>query len=331
MKVAIVGAGAIGGLLGARLARAGNAISVLARGETLAALAGNGWHLEQDGEEIHARIHAAADAASLGEQDIVVIAVKGPALAGLAARITPLIGRETLVVPAMNGVPWWFLLAGGGDLAAMPLQSIDPAGEIARAIPLDRVIGTVVHANASAVAPGRIRHKAGNRLIFGEPAGVASERLARLCAVFADAGFAVEQTGNIRQAIWYKLWGNMTMNPLSALTGATCDRLLDDPLLNAFILRVMAEARQIGERIGCRIDERGEDRNAVTRQLGAFKTSMLQDVEAGRPLEIDNLLSAPREIAAYLGIETPNLDTLTGLLRQFAISRNQTPPDTGRF
>lgn len=317
MRIGIIGAGAIGGWIGVRLAQRGHDIAVLARGETLAALRTHGWRLDIGGETLTARVAASDDPAALGVQDVVLISLKGPALPAVAPRIAPMIGADTLVVPMMNGVPWWFLLGGAGDVAPTALRSVDPDGAIAAALPYDRVIGTVVHASAAAIGPGHIMHKAGNGVIFGEPAGGTGARVARLCAMVEDAGFAVTHSDRIRYEIWYKLWGNMTMNPISAITGATCDKILDDPLVAGLTLGVMAEAQAIGARIGCPIAERGEDRMAVTRQLGAFKTSMLQDAEAGRPIEIDQLLSAPREIAATLGMATPMLDALTGMVRLF--------------
>lgn len=320
MRIGIVGAGAIGGWMGIALAHRGHDVSALARGQTLEALRNGPWQLVRADGSIEASVRASDDAHALGVQDIVLLTVKGPALPGLAAAIRPLIGPETMTVVAMNGVPWWFLLAGGGELPPTTLKSVDPDGTIADAIPFSSVIGCVVHASASVPEPGRVAHKAGNRLIFGEPKGDTSERLETLAALFDDAGFATERSAHIQQNIWYKLWGNMTMNPISALTGATCGRILDDTLTNAFILRVMAEASQVGARIGCKIKERGEERCAVTRQLGDFKTSMLQDAEAGRPIELDQLLTAPREIAQMLAIATPNLDALLGLTRLFARS-----------
>ncbi|WP_298198204.1 2-dehydropantoate 2-reductase [Novosphingobium sp.] len=325
MRIAIVGAGAIGTWLGARIAAAGHEVSVLARGETLAAVGRDGLRLDLGGERIAAPVRASDRAEDLGPQDAVLIAVKGNALIDLAGQLAPLIGPDTLIVPAMNGVPWWFMLGGWADLPPMPLRSVDPAGTIAAALPLPQVVGAVVHASVGSAGPGHAVHKAGNRLILGAPFGPAGPRLPALAETLAECGFTIERSDTIRQAIWYKLWGNMTMNPISAFTGATCDRILDDELVGGFVLAVMDEARAIGDRIGCAITERGEDRCAVTRQLGAFRTSMLQDVDAGRPLEIDLLLSAPREIAVALGIATPCLDALTGLTRLFARSRGLYP------
>jgi 2-dehydropantoate 2-reductase len=326
MRIAIIGAGAIGGWIGVRLAKAGNAVSVLARGATLAAIQKNGWTLRSaDGDDTRA-VAASDDPAALGEQDLVVLALKGPALPSVAPSLLPLIGPETVVVPAMNGVPWWFMLGDAGEASHLQLDSVDPGGVIAASIPARSIIGSVVHASASVEAPGITVHKAGNGIILGEPGGTISARLDAVATIFEAAGFDVTRSTDIRRDIWYKLWGNLTMNPISALTGATCDRILDDPLVRGFVLSCMAEAQAIGNRIGCTIDQAGEDRILVTRKLGAFKTSMLQDAENGRPLEIDQLLAAPREIAQALGIATPSLDALLGLTRQFAISGGLYPP-----
>jgi 2-dehydropantoate 2-reductase len=325
MRIGIVGAGAIGGWIGVRLAAAGHAVSVLARGETLEALRAGPWRLEIGGETLAAPVSANDDAVALGVQDILVIALKGPALTALAPAVRAMIGPDTVVVPAMNGVPWWFLLGGGGKLPSIALVSVDPEGAIAAAIPFDAVLGCVVHASAAVAAPGHVVHKAGNRLILGRPSQDRDERHNKAAQAFSDAGFDIELSDRIQQDIWYKLWGNMTMNPISAFTGATSDRVLDDPLVVDFILRVMDEARTIGARIGAPIAESGKDRILVTRQLGAFKTSMLQDAEAGRPLELDQLVAAPREIAGRLGLATPNLDALFGLSRLFARSHGLYP------
>jgi 2-dehydropantoate 2-reductase len=307
------------------LAAEAHELSVFARGATLAALRERPWRLVRDHDAIDARVAASDDAAELGIQDVLLLTVKGPALEHVAPAIRPMIGPHTVVVPAMNGVPWWFLLAGGGELPPTHLRSTDHSGVIASSIPFEQVLGCVVHASARGTAPGEVTHTAGNRLILGEPAGGMSERLVRVVALFAAAGFDVEQTNAIRQEIWYKLWGNMTMNPISALTGATSDRILDDPLVYQFVLDAMAEAKAIGDRIGCVIHERGEDRVAVTRLLGQFKTSMFYDAEAGRPIELDHLLAAPAEIARLLRIETPRLDALLGLTRVFAQTRGLYP------
>jgi 2-dehydropantoate 2-reductase len=201
------------------------------------------------------------------------------------------------------------------------VRAVDPEGRIAAAIPVRHVVGCVVHATCSVVEPGLVRHGFGRGLIIGEPAGGASARVTALADRLTAAGFETTVSKRIQADVWYKLWGNMTMNPMSALTGATCDRLLDDPLLDRFTLTIMAEAATIGAKIGCPIGQSGEERNAVTRKLGAFKTSMLQDVEAGRRLEIDALLTAVSEIGERVGVPTPGTDALLGLTRVFAAGR----------
>ncbi|WAL82643.1 2-dehydropantoate 2-reductase [Pandoraea sp. XJJ-1] len=320
MKVTIIGAGAIGGLLGARLAAAGEArVSALARGATLAALREHGWRVKQGETVTSAPVDAAhplEDAGKLGVQDLIVIAVKGPALAQVASAVAPLLGPQTLVLPAMNGVPWWFC-KGVAPFGDDPLTSVDPDGAIGAAIPLANVIGCVVHASAATSAPGVVDHKMGRGLIVGEPGGGQSERVQRLAGLLTRAGFEVKASEHVRLDIWYKLWGNLTMNPVSAITGATIDRLLDDPLVRAFCSAAMAEAAAIGAKIGCAIEQSPDDRHAVTAKLGAFKTSMLQDVEAHRPIELDALVSVVREIGQRVSVPAPNIDALLGLTRLF--------------
>lgn len=320
MKVCIVGAGAIGGFLGSKLAAAGASVSALARGATLQALRRHGWRLQTGEGLLQAPLAAAEEQAeALGVQDLLIIAVKGQALADLAPRLAPLIGPETLVLPAMNGVPWWFCQGLPGFEA--PLASVDPAGAIARTIPLERVVGCVVHASCTAPEPGLVRHVMGNGLIVGEPAGGASARVQQLAGLLERAGFAVTVSADIRYDIWYKLWGNLTMNPVSAITGATIDRLLDDELVRQFCSAAMGEAAAIGRLIGCEVTQSPDERHAVTRKLGAFKTSMLQDVEASKPLEIDALVGAVRELGQITSTPTPHTDALLGLVRLMARTR----------
>lgn len=321
MRIAIVGAGAIGIWLGVRLANAGQEVSVLARGETLAAIKQHGLRLAIGGTTHVAAVAASDRASDLGKQDLVVLAVKGQALASVAESVAALLGEETAILSAMNGIPWWFFHGLPVALADTSLHSVDPEGRVALSMPPERVLGSVVHASCSVRTPGYSVHTQGNGLIVGEPRGGTSARLDAAVAALRAADFEVTVSTQIQKDIWYKLWGNMTMNPISALTAATSDLILDDPLVSGFILRVMTEAAAIGARIGCPITQSGEDRMAVTRKLGAFKTSMLQDAEAGRSLEIDALLAAPREIGRRVGIETPNMDALHGLIRLFANAR----------
>ena len=321
MKIAVVGFGAVGGLIGTRLALTGCNVSAVARGATLAALEAHGARLLASGKESSAPLRASPEPSSLGVQDVVVVAVKATALPDVARQIAPLIGPHTVVLTAMNGVPWWFFSCPGLPYAGTRLPSLDPDGALERAIPAAQVIGCVVHLSASCPEPGLVRLGFGNRLIVGEPAGGLSERVTTLASLLGKAGFDVEASKDIRSDIWYKLWGNMTMNPVSALTGASCDRILDDPLVHRFCLSAMAEAAAIGARIGCPIAQSGEDRMEVTRKLGAFKTSMLQDAEAGKALEIDALVTSVHEIGKLTGVPTPNVDALLGLVRLYGQSR----------
>jgi 2-dehydropantoate 2-reductase len=325
-EVCIVGAGAIGGFVGTRLAAAGRArVSAFARGATLAALQTHGWRMQTaDGLLQAPAARASNDAAELGVQDLVVLAVKGPALGAVAAAIGPLLGPHTLVLPAMNGVPWWFCESQPG-FAGAPLHSVDPGGTVAAAIPFDQVLGCVVHASTSVAEPGLVQHRMGRGLIVGEPRGGASARAQAVVDLLAHAGFDATLSTDVRYDIWYKLWGNLTLNPVSAITGATADRVLADPLVRDFCSAAMREAAVIGERIGCHITQDAEARHAITAKLGAFKTSMLQDVEAGRPVELDAIVAAVHEIGSRLGEPMPHIAALFGLARLHARMRGLYP------
>ncbi|HVE54995.1 MAG TPA: 2-dehydropantoate 2-reductase [Ramlibacter sp.] len=318
MKVCIYGAGAIGGWIGVKLAQAGCEVGVVARGATLQALQSEGLRLQQGSETLSAPVRASAAPVELGVQDLVVVAVKAPALAEVAKHIRPLLGPHTMVLTAMNGVPWWFFQGFGGEYAGRRLVAVDQDGAIAEAIPARHVIGCVVHASCSLRAPGCVQHHMGQKLIIGEPSGEKTQRVQQLAALLEKAGFESVLSGQIQKDAWYKLWGNMTVNPVSAMTGATTDRIMDDELVRGFISAVMLEAREIGARVGIPIAQQPEDRHQVTRRLGAFKTSMLQDVEAGKPVEIDALVTVVREMGAMTGVPTPFTDALLGLSRLHA-------------
>jgi 2-dehydropantoate 2-reductase len=315
MKVCIYGAGAIGGWIGMGLARAGCSVSVVARGATLQALQLHGLRLNQDGQITSQAVASSAVPAELGVQDVVVLAVKAPSLPEVARHIAPLLGPDTLVLTAMNGVPWWFLQGFGGALSGQRLSSVDPTGEIAQAIPARHIVGCVVHASCSLDEPGQVHHHFGNKLIIGEPSGDKTARVLQLAALLEKAGFEAPVSDQIQKDIWFKLWGNMTANPISALTGATMDRVLDDELVTAFTHSIMLEAKEIGACIGIPIHQTPEERHVITRKLGAFKTSMLQDVEAGKPVELDALVTAVRELGQLTGVPTPSTNALLGLAR----------------
>jgi 2-dehydropantoate 2-reductase len=325
-KVCIVGAGAVGGVIGAHLSAAGECeVSAIARGETLAALKQHGWRLI-DGDKIsHSKVKVSNSAKELGKQDVVILAVKAQAMPGIVGQVVELCGPETTVIPAMNGIPWWF--GHGTAIGSEPLQSVDPEGRIASLIPIERVLGCVVHLSAGAVEPGLIRHVMGRKLIIGEAAQLeaVSERATGFGKLLGNAGFDVAVTADIRYDVWYKLWGNMTMTPISAVTGATMDQVLADPLVLQFCSEAMLEAQAIGNKFGCAIDQSPVDRHEITATLGAFKPSMLQDVEAGRSIELDALVAAVREIGQRLGCKTPTIDAILGITRLFARSHGLYP------
>jgi len=316
MRICVVGAGAIGGVIAARLAAVEAAdVSVLARGAALSAVRDGGLRVSSPEGTITARVAASDDAAELGEQDFVVVAVKAQSMAGVAASAGGLLGQDTAVLSTLNGVPWWFLDGFGGPAAGRHLDSVDPGGEIASVLPASRVIGGTVHLSASSPAPGEVSWRSGNGLIIGELTGAASPRLEALASTLRAAGFDLTVSPRIRDDVWYKLWGNLTLNPICALTGATTGPALDDDLVRDFISAAMLEARAIGMRIGCPIAQTPQDRHAVTRKLGDFVPSMLQDARAGRPLELDALTGAVRELGVLTGVPTPCVDAIHGLAR----------------
>ena len=332
MKVGLVGAGAIGCWLGARLAQQTHtpvALSVLARGESLQAINAHGVQLNIAGQHLQAPVHASDKANDLGVQDLLLVALKAPALSEVAAQLSPMIGPHTVVLTAMNGVPWWFLHGQSAAAGDTRLQTIDPEGVIERAIPPNQVLGGVVHASCALLGRGHAKHHFGNGLIVGEPLGGRSDRAEHTVALLCAAGFDATLSTHIQKDIWYKLWGNMTVNPISAFTGATTDRLLADPLVRAFMSRVMVEAQQIGAKLGLPIDQQPEDRHAITAKLGAFKSSMLQDVEAHRAVELDALVSAVRELGQRTGVDTPFTDALLGLSRVHAQGLGLYPAPSG--
>lgn len=314
MRIGIIGAGAIGTWVAVRLGAAGHDITVGARGATSASILQNGLALQDAGGRVVYR-PAVADLAGIKDCDLVILAVKAQAVGEIAAHIPGMLTPAGAVMPLINGVPWWFL--GSGEV----LGSVDPEGMISRAIAPERILAAVVHAAIANTGPGQATVMREDRLIVGEPSGESTRRATKVVETCRAAGLPAELSADIRGEIWFKLWGNMTVNPVSALTLSTIDKILDDPLLTGLIAQVMEEAREIGRSVGCNLAQTTEERNAVTRKLGAFRTSMLQDVEAGRSLEIDALLGAPREIGALRGISTPALDGLLGLTRTMARSR----------
>jgi 2-dehydropantoate 2-reductase len=321
-RLCVVGAGAIGGFFGARLAQGHAEVSVVARGRTLEALRGRGWVLESGGERIVAPVRAVAEAKELGPQDIVVIAVKAYALSDVAAMVKPLIGPSTVVVPALNGVPWWFMLGSAGLSIAGRLRSVDSQGAIEAAIPTESVIGAVVYPACSSPEPGFSRHNSGTRVVFGEIGTAAgtkpSARVESLVALLKSAGFDAETSSDIRNEVWKKLLGNACFNPVSLITGSATDLLIDDPGIYKLLTTMMTETLAVGRALGIDVAMHVSDRIALTRKLGHVKTSMLQDAEGGRPVELDAILGAVNEMAAMLRVPTPANDMVYSLAQMRA-------------
>jgi 2-dehydropantoate 2-reductase len=300
MKICVLGAGAIGGWVAGRLGGSGRQVMALTSRGPLDSIA-----IEQSG-----RCETVALDRFEGAADLLVIAVKAPALQPAVAAVGALVRPGTIILPMLNGVPWWFT-------EAQPLESVDPNGAVAAALPIEQLIGCVVHVS-SYRSDAKVIVKHADKLIVGEPNGGSSERVGAIAKLFDAADIRCEPSDNVRRAIWYKLWGNATINPLSALTRAAADAILADAECRAWMLEGMAELATIGAAIGCPISESGEERMKVTARLGAFRTSMLQDVEASRPIELEALLGAPREIARRCAIETPALDRLYGVTQLMA-------------
>jgi len=307
MRIAVAGLGAMGGMIAARLAQGGARVSGLARGATLEAVRSRGLILDCSGERQTVRIAVESDPAALGRQDAVVIAVKEPALAALAPTLAPAIGPDTAIVTAMNGLSWWFFHGAGGRRIAC----LDPKGEIEAALPSRQAAGAVLHLWATTPEPGRIDAGPGNRIVLGAPGAV---DLSRLAAALAAGGFAVERTEDIRAAVWSKLLGNISGNPVSAVTGATLDRILAADGALDLAASLMVETTAVGRAIGIEPLMSIDDRVALGRRLGAFRTSMLQDFENGKPPEIAALLTCVSEIGKAAGVATPLIDAMTGLV-----------------
>jgi 2-dehydropantoate 2-reductase len=327
MKICIYGAGAVGGLVAGRLAQSGHDVSVVARGAHLTAIREIGLRILSEKKEAKVKIIAESDPALLGPQDCVFVAVKGQSLPEVARRIAPLLGKDTSIVTAMNGVPWWFFdrlawaqKAGGGQLR---LETLDPDGALSRAMPTDRIVGCVIHLAASTPEPGLISHNMGSRLILGEPGGRNTVRTKTIVEALKGAGFQAEETGFIERDFWVKLLGNVSFNPVAALTLAGADRLIADARVKAYMVSIMREVLAIGRAVGVDADIDPEARIDMARRLGQFKPSTLQDMEAGKRLEIDGLLTGTLEVAQKAGVPAPFTESLDGLIRLRAESTGQ--------
>jgi 2-dehydropantoate 2-reductase len=319
MRICIFGAGAIGGYVAAKLAEAGTTdLSLVARGPHLEAMQSKGLRLIEDGKEAVHKVRAEQDPAKLGTQDYVILALKAHSVPGVVSAMQPLIGPDTAVVTAQNGVPWWYFHRLAGPNEGMRLESVDPGGVIWDGVGPGRAIGCVVYPATEVEAPGVILHVEGDRFPLGEPSGEKSERILALSKVLVAAGLKAPIRADIRSDIWVKLWGNLSFNPISALTGATLEKIVADPATRDLSRRMMIEAQAIGEALGVRfpvgVDRRIDGAGAV----GAHKTSMLQDLERGRPMEIDALVGAVAELGELTGNPTPTIDAVLALVRQLA-------------
>lgn len=313
MRVVVFGAGAVGGWLAAGLARAGHQVGILARGASLAALRADGLLISADGRQERFRIEATDDPAVLSGPDLLVLGLKAHDLPGALPTVAALLGRATRVLPAINGLPWWFLDGFGGPAEGHALPSVDPGGALRKALPAGRVVGAVVHASSRMEGPGHVRLVKADRLLLGSPDG--RHDPAPLVQAFRAGGIPAEGVGDIRAAAWSKLWGNACMNPLSALARADTSQLLGDDAIRALVRQMMDEMTRLGARVGLPDPGDPEARIAVTRRLGAIRTSMLQDLEAGRSLELGPILGALVELAVHLGEDVPALAGVHGLVR----------------
>jgi 2-dehydropantoate 2-reductase len=318
MKICIFGAGAIGGYLGAKLAHAGAAVTLIARGLHLAAMRAGGLRLLGEGEDFVAHPWCTDTPAAAGVQDYVILTVKAHSLAAAAESMQPLLGPDTAIVSAVNGIPWWYFHKLPGAWENHRVESVDPGGRLWDLLPPDRVIGGVVYPAAEVVAPGVVRHLYGDRFTLGEPDGSRSERAVALSDRMKEAGLKAPVRPRIRDELWVKLWGNLAFNPISALTMTTLDVIVADPETRAAARAMMVEAQAVAEALGVRFPIGVDRRIEGAAQVGKHKTSMLQDLERGRPMEIDALLGVVVELARLVKVDTPNCDLVLGLVRQRA-------------
>lgn len=315
MKVCIFGAGAIGGYMGVKLAKAGADVSLVARGPHLAAMQDKGLTLIEEGETTTVPVTASDDPAALGVQDYVIVTLKAHSVPPVVSKMAPLIGHDTTIVSGVNGVPWWYFHKLEGAHEGTRLDSVDPGNVQWDGFGPDRVLGCVVYPAAEVIEPGVIKHIEGNRFSLGEPDGSKSERAQALSKILANAGLKAPVRPKLRDEIWVKLWGNLSFNPISALTHATLDVLCTDEGTRAVARNMMVEAQEIAERLGVKFPIDVDRRIAGGAAVGAHRTSMLQDLDQGRPMEIDALVASVQELGRVTGVPTPTIDTVLGLIR----------------
>jgi 2-dehydropantoate 2-reductase len=318
MKICIYGAGAIGGYLGVQLARAGADVSLIARGAHLAAMRERGLTLLAGDEKHVVHPRCTDDPTELGVQDYIIITLKAHSITGVIETMQPLLGPHTRIVTAVNGIPYWYFYKHGGQYENATLESIDPGGRQWRELGAERAIGCIVYPATEIEAPGVIRHVYGNNFPLGEPSGEITDDVQRLADLFVAAGLKAPVLDRIRDEIWLKLWGNVCFNPISALTHATLDVICTDPSTRALSRAIMMETQAIAETFGVKFRVDVERRIEGARKVGAHKTSMLQDLERGRPMEIDPLVTVVQEMGRLTGIPTPALDSVLAMVTQRA-------------
>ncbi len=317
MKIAIIGAGAIGGYVGVKLALAGEDLTFIVRGANLRAIRSAGMKLVmQDGtEHVASNVRATDSYDDAGVQDVVIVALKAHQLDAVADNIGKLVGPDTVIVTMQNGIPYWYFHKHGGELEGRQVTSVDPTGELARKIAVDKVIGCVVYPASELIAPGVVRHIEGDRFPLGELDGTSSERVNRVSACMINAGFKAPVLDNIRSEIWLKLWGNLTFNPISALSHSTLVDICQYPLTRALAVQMMEEAQAVANRLGIEFRVTLDKRIAGAEKVGKHKTSMLQDIEAGRGSEVDALVGAVVELGRLTDTPTPHIDTVYALVK----------------
>ena len=328
MKIVIAGAGAVGGYIGARLARAGADVVLLARGPHLRAIQERGLRVVSPDGDFHVRPEATGHLASIGTADVVFLGVKAHGLASLAPSLRPLFARDTVVVSLQNGVPWWYFQGVGGELDGLRLERIDPGGVIAAAIEPRRIIGSLAYFATDIVEPGVIRHTGGNRITLGEPDGTESVRVTHIAAALVAAGFQCPITSRIRQEIWVKLLGNVAFNPISALTGGTLEELARHPDISRLVRNIMRETEALAGKLGIELPITIEQRIAGAEKMGAHKTSMLQDYEAGRPMEIEAVVGAVVELGERVGVPIPATQAIYACAK--LINEHRVQPNVSR-
>jgi 2-dehydropantoate 2-reductase len=318
MKVCVFGAGAIGGYMATALVEGGADVSIVARGPHLAAIKDKGLRIQIGGQEKSYSVQASDNASDLGEQDYVIIALKAHSVPPIVEKLSPLIGSKTAIVTAMNGVPWWYFHDLAGDYQNKQLETVDPGGKQWSLLGPERAIGCVVYPACEIEEPGLIRHIDGNRFTLGEPSGEKTDRATAISKAMIAGGLKAPVRPKIRDEIWVKLWGNLCFNPVSALTGMTLEEMATEPTIRALCRSMMLEAQEIGEKLGVRFAIDVDKRIDGAKAVGAHKTSMLQDLELGRPMEIDALVTAVQEMGQLVGTPTPNIDTVLALVQQRA-------------